>query len=164
MSPRLPLALRRLDGETCPQCETAAVYASGDPEILGFAVCGECGAAWERVDRAMLTDAANLLSPFHEPCNNCAFRPGSREQQDTAGWRDLIGRLKDGEQFFCHKGVPLKGFTGNAADVGFDYPQREAVVELEGERIVVDVPDRSRLRVCAGYLRMIVAKKTGRAA
>jgi len=42
---------------------------------------------------------------------------------------------------------------------GFDYPQREVEVDLEGATITTTVPDTSRLRPCKGYLKAIVAKR-----
>jgi hypothetical protein len=41
------------------------------------------------------------------PCDNCAFRPGSPEQADTAKWKELIAKLRAGGTFHCHKGVPI---------------------------------------------------------
>lgn len=112
-----------------------------------------CGALWEWFDAADLLDPGVEHSSFKEPCDNCAFRPGSPEQKDPARWRELMDSLK-GEnreignmhyaqagRFYCHKGVPIRA----GAEHGFAYPMKNGQV------------DPSKLRLCRGYLKMFAA-------
>lgn len=142
--------------EQCPKCASQR-WGDADQPITAFyaptlRVCANCGTAWEPFDEADLLDAGERYSSFKEPCNNCAFRPGSTEQQDTEKWKDLIGQLAydadrgffQSHRFYCHKGVPLDLEHETASESGFAYPYT-----ADGKPIV------AKLRPCRGYLRMI---------
>jgi hypothetical protein len=103
----------------------------------GLAVCANCRTLWEPFEPAQIWDTSNPLCSFREPCNNCAFRPGSDEQKDRESWVKLIGSLKKGGSFYCHKGVPIQP----NAEHGFAYPK--------------DGNDPKKLRLCRGYLNAL---------
>lgn len=117
--------------DVCPKCGgTNTTRRTQDVTTFlarTLAVC-ECGAAWEPIDTAWLTDPANPYSAFKTPCDNCAFRPGSRERRNKRSWRSLITVLTTNHEseFHCHKGVPI--FFGpqkpnRKSNIGFDYRQ-----------------------------------------
>src|SRR5260370_28364593 len=119
--------------EQCPKCGSRKV--AHDPALLqagygpGLAACGNCKTLWEPYDRVQIWDKTDPHCSFKEPCNNCAFRPGSPEQADPEKWKVLLDQLKCGGQFFCHKGVPIDPDAEN----GFAYPTRVLVVDgVEG--------------------------------
>lgn len=119
----------------CPKCGGTAV--SFDPALTahgygpGLATCRSCTAVWEPFDMAQIWDPDDPVCAFREPCNNCAFRPGSPEQSDPEKWRDLIAKLRGGAHFYCHKGVPIEPGTEH----GFAYPK-----------------ERAKLRLCRGFI------------
>lgn len=140
----------------CPKCRSANVGYDPTYSFKGYGpgicVCKNCETLWEPIDPALIWDKSDPYCSSSEPCNNCAFRPGSPEQQDTEKWRDMILSLRQGEQFYCHKGVPIEA----GAEHGFAYPQKEITVELEGVPPTnVMVSDRARLRLCRGYLNAL---------
>lgn len=143
--------------DECPRCKSART-SEIEQDITPFyakklRVCGDCGAAWEPFEEADLLDEGEPYSSFVEPCDNCAFRPGSNEQQDADYWKNLIEQLgwpsdfPHSGEFYCHKGVPFDIDVENS-QVGFDYPKRE-----DGQY------DRTRMRYCRGYLKMLNAKR-----
>lgn len=122
----------------CPRCLGVRV-AVAPQAVTAFyareiAVCGSCGAAWEPLDEALIWDRTDPHCCLSEPCDNCAFRAGSNEQADRKKWRELIGKLKAGASFHCHKGTPIDLNGGD----GFAYPK-----------------DRHQLRHCRGYLNAL---------
>lgn len=130
----------------CPKCASRAVdrVMITDPRWTVFYAadiesCRNCKAIWERIDTALIWDPDDPVGSFSEPCNNCAFRPGSPEQADVARWHELMESLKTGANFNCHKGVPIDPHSEH----GFLYPHRN------GQAV------RSKLRTCRGYLNMI---------
>lgn len=169
------------------QCQRAEAYATGRPwkpqpqcdspcnsfdvvrlkagelpapmENCEHEFCRRCGAIWEAFPAE-----GRIEDPVcSEPCDNCAFRPGSPEQQDRAGWKRLIETLKpdaDGiptGRFYCHKGVPIdmKKGPGN-----FLFPQK--AITSDGEPILepstglsVMTEDTAKMRTCSGFLRMV---------
>lgn len=151
---------RYLRGSTkhCPKC--ASRRAAFDPYLKvqgygpGIAICLNCDALWEPFDPEQIWDRSDPHCSFKEPCNNCAFRPGSPEQADPAKWRALVDQLKCGAQFYCHKGVPIEADAAH----GFAYPERKIVVHLGDESAFeTAVPDRKKLRLCRGYLNALAA-------
>ena len=66
-------------------------------------------------------------------------------------WRALIEQLQQGEAFYCHKGVPIDP----DAEHGFAYPQRRVPIELGKLKIETTVADRSKLRLCRGFLNQM---------
>lgn len=129
----------------CPACACRKVGLTEQP-ITDFysrtlEVCANCGAAWEPMPPGgEHLDSDGTPFPFNEPCDNCAFRPGSHEQQDTEEWKKTMGSLKKGGRFFCHKGVTIN--LENKS--GFNYP-----TDGNGKPII------KKLRTCRGYLNMI---------
>lgn len=144
----------------CPKCGSRKVDQIAQHITDFYAnqieVCGNCGTAWEPMpEGGNHLDDDGTPFPFPEPCNNCAFRAGSPEQQDAETWRDMIASLKSGgAKFYCHKGVPL---SPNSKD-GFDYPKRRNKAASEMIGAPVDLNDMKRLRLCRGYLNMIAAQ------
>lgn len=135
----------------CPKCgnergiitRTDAIGGHGP----GLAACGNCGSAWEFFTEDKLLDP-EPCSSFTEPCNNCAFRKGSPEQDDPYLWMKIKEGVEAAEPFYCHKGVPI---TPNVKN-GFAYPERTVTMELAGHRVETKVPDQSKLRMCRGWL------------
>lgn len=129
--------------DQCPKCASRR-WGEVDQTVASFyagkiRVCANCATAWEPFDPADTIDPTERLASFREPCGNCAFRPGSPEQADTAKWKHIIADLKAGGSFYCHKGVPITPSEGH----GFAYP--------------ADGKDHRKLRLCRGYLNMLGA-------
>lgn len=143
----------------CPKCGSRKVVS--DPNLTfkgygpGIASCANCKTVWEPFDPAQIWDTSDPHCSFKEPCNNCAFRPGSPEQADPAKWKELVNQLKCGASFHCHKGVPIEPDAEN----GFAYPMRTIVVDNVAGflRVEKEVPDRKKLRICRGYLNALHA-------
>jgi len=89
---------------------------------------------WEPFNPDAIWDRDDPLCSFKDPCNNCAFRPGSPEQNDAVKWKELIAQFDSGATFYCHKGVPIEP----NAEHGFAYPD-------EGK-------NSKKLRICRGWL------------
>lgn len=68
-----------------------------------YGACADCEAFWEAFPPGWSHDVCEA-----EPCDNCAFGPGSPETRDRAAWRDLLAKLKSGQEFRCHKGAPIR--------------------------------------------------------
>lgn len=72
-------------------------------------LCLDCGAVWEPFPAEGYVEDPVAA----EPCDNCAFRPGSPEQRDPERWRELVTHLKPGadpmgdHRFYCHKHMPI---------------------------------------------------------
>jgi len=98
-------------------------------------------AIWESIPTGEHYRRDGEMLAFLEPCDNCAFRPGSPESRDKEEWKKLLDQLRAGGQFFCHKGVPITG-VGEGSCASFDFPKRP-----DGEW------DRDQMRMCAGWLR-----------
>ncbi|MDH7973719.1 hypothetical protein QH494_16120 [Sphingomonas sp. AR_OL41] len=133
--------------DQCPRCASRK-WGDVEQAVTGFyavslRVCGNCATAWEPIDPAAIFDADDPLASFSEPCGNCAFRPGSPEQANTAEWKKTIAALKAGGNFYCHKGVPVTP----GSEHGFDYP--------EGGK------NPRKLRLCRGFLNTL-NKRFGR--
>ena len=151
----------------CPGCSSKNVRRitiDEMPERLreSFAceleACMNCRAVWE----AFPADGYFEDEVCAEPCDNCAFRPGSPEQRDPEKWKSLIASLKPDEtgmftgRFYCHKGVPIDLSAGPG---NFLFPQKP--VKVDGEVLLnpatgepVLTYDIARLRTCSGFLRM----------
>lgn len=128
----------RGSAERCPKCGSHKTAFDFGMSFQGYgpglATCLNCGALWEPVDVKLIWDRSDPVCSSSEPCNNCAFRPGSNEQQDREKWRSMIASLKAGASFYCHKGVPIEPDSEH----GFAYPS-----------------DSKKLRVCRGYLNAL---------
>lgn len=150
---------RHLRGSTlhCPKCGSRKV--AHDPKLTfkghgpGIATCINCKAIWEPFDPAQIWDPSDPHCSFKEPCNNCAFRPGSPEQADTEKWKHLLDQLKCGGSFYCHKGVPIEP----DAEHGFAYPSKTISLNVDGKPIEKNVGDVKKLRLCRGYLNAMMA-------
>jgi hypothetical protein len=134
----------------CPKCFGTQVACRPLPEETEFyardlAICASCAIAWEPIDEALIWDRDDPMCTTKEPCDNCAFRPGSHEQADKAAWKIKIESLRQGGIFYCHKGVPLAPGTED----GFAYPTTTTVVM--GREIVIK--DVANMRICKGYMK-----------
>ena len=130
----------------CPKCASRRVtrrHIHLGPTFKFYAgileFCLNCKAIWEPFAVVDLLDAADPTSSFKEPCDNCAFRPGSVEQRNVETWTELLASLKAGSSFYCHKGVPQDPASAD----GFAYPRDRA-----------GKPIPHKLRFCRGFLRM----------
>jgi hypothetical protein len=136
----------------CPKCGSRRVKELTLPPTGFYAekleACANCKAFWEPFDPAQLLDTdAPTTSSFKEPCDNCAFRPGSPEQKDAAKWKELMASLKANGRFYCHKGVPIVPGSKH----GFAYPEKAVSKELCPGTMFEDV---KKLRMCRGWLMM----------
>jgi hypothetical protein len=138
----------------CPACggKRIAFSTINDCE---YGVCPDCEAVWEAFPPLYVEDVVCA-----EPCDNCAFRPGSPEQADPEKWKALIASLKPDQsyghftgQFFCHKNVPIDIKRGRG---NFLFPRRKLV--LDGIAEPVDDFDVTKMRRCVGWLRMVWAQ------
>lgn len=105
--------------------------------------CEDCRALWEPVPHDLLTDPDDPLSSFKERCSNCAFRPGSPEQQDIVRWMMVGESIDQCQGFHCHKGVPIEA----GATHGYAYP-------TDGKGKVILWQNR----LCRGYLDAVIKK------
>lgn len=143
----------------CPKC--ASTKVAYDPALVfqgygpGLAACSNCKSVWEPFDDADIWDDDDHLCSFSEPCNNCAFRKGSPEQADPVEWAGIMENVENHGGFYCHKGVPI----GVGSEHGFDYPHKKVTVEVDGVKAETMVPNRSKLRLCRGFLNSAFSKK-----
>lgn len=124
----------------CPRCGSGRLVSPiGLTERLEF--CMECRAVWEGIPAGEFYRRDGELMAFRSPCDNCAFRKGSPESADRAGWRNLIEQLRHGPggMFYCHKGVPFDPV--HQPGTGFLFPKRP-----DGGY------DQSQMRLCRGFL------------
>lgn len=127
--------------DQCPRCASRRTVDVDAESVTGFysrvvRACVNCETIWEPFVPTETIDPTDRLASFIEPCNNCAFRPGSPEQQDAEEWKKTIASLKAGGRFFCHKGVPIDIENPN----GFAYPD--------------DGQNTKKMRLCRGFLKM----------
>jgi hypothetical protein len=121
---RATKAAKAIPGTTdcCPKCKSPRVHLHADHDIKFYgrqlSICTNCRTIWEPLDKALIWDPSGPSASLREPCDNCAFRPGSPEQADTAKWKELIAKLRAGGAFHCHKGVPI----APKSEDGFAYP------------------------------------------
>jgi hypothetical protein len=155
---RIDLTKKRfLRGSTqrCPKCGSSAVAYDATLQSNGYgpglALCRNCKTMWEPFDPADVWDQTDPHCSFRSPCNNCAFRPGSSEQEDRTKWKSLIEGLRGGASFYCHKGVPIT----TDAEHGFSYPKKNITTIVDGEPVDTEVYDTKKLRPCRGYLRAL---------
>ena len=136
----------------CPKCLGTQVACEAAPPGVKFygkriAICGPCGIAWEPIDETSIWDKTDPACSGSEPCDNCAFRPGSPEQKDTERWKTLIETLRAGGTFYCHKGVPL----APGSEHGFEYP----MLKLDVLGHEVKTYATANMRLCRGYLNAL---------
>lgn len=160
----------------CPGCRSKRVKRICAPHAeplmqehfgVDLEMCLDCEAIWEAFPAGGYVEDPVCA----EPCDNCAFRPGSPEQADKARWKALIDSLKpQGEEFgaarfYCHKGMPIDMGKGPG---NFRFPER--TITMDGE--IVRNPDGSavltadvgKMRTCSGFLRMFWAQLAKREA
>jgi len=131
--------------DQCPKC-ASRLTADVEQAITSFyarkiRVCGNCGTAWEPFAVDQLLDKDVASSCFLDPCDNCAFRPGSTEQSDPVKWRELMDSIKNnGGVFYCHKGLPI---IPDSKD-GFAYPR-----DGKGNYVI------KKMRHCRGWLSVL---------
>lgn len=156
----------------CPACGSKRLHVLPMARFADWGAdgdwhgCLDCKAVWEPFPAVYARDPLAC-----EPCDNCAFRPGSPEQQDPEGWKNLIAKLKPGgddrdygwlEQgrFFCHKGVPIDLTKGPG---NFLFPQCPVMIDGEPVRTadgsLATTEDVRKMRICSGFLRMVRAHK-----
>jgi hypothetical protein len=89
--------------DCCPKCKSPRVHLHADHDITFYgrqpAICANCRAIWEPTDQVLIWDPTDPSASLREPRDNCAFRPGSPEQTDTAKWKELIAKLRAGGSF-----------------------------------------------------------------
>jgi hypothetical protein len=147
-------AERYLRGSTeqCPKCGNRKV--AFDPALRhegygpGIAFCSNCKTLWEPFRPDEIWDKDDAYCSLKEPCNNCAFRPGSSEQADREKWINMLQSLRLGGAFYCHKGVPIT----SDAEHGFAYPKRIVTLDVAGETITKEIENTSKMRLCRGFL------------
>ena len=129
--------------DECPACGSDRVFAFKPDGQVATSHCRRCYAAWEPFDPEDLILQDDPMSVFHQPCDNCAFRPGSVERGDPREWAELTAELREGRSvFFCHKGVPLS----KDPDQSHDQPKRP-----DGSY------DTDAMRECAGWMALRLA-------
>lgn len=124
-------------------CETCGSIEIGDliHSIAGtrMSFCTSCGNIWETVPPGW-----HDLTCKRQPCDNCAFRRGSPEQQDPYRWAQILEAVENETGFYCHKGIPLKkGDLIKDGKVRFDF----------GDRTPLEA------RLCAGYMCAVAARQ-----
>lgn len=154
--------------DRCPACLGHRIFTAPradfplhlgiDSDLQG---CLDCSAIWEPFPAIYVRDPVCA-----DPCDNCAFRPGSPEQADPVKWKALIATLKpNGDdwwstgRFYCHKAVPIDMTKGPG---NFLFPEKP--ITADGEPVLK--PDGSpamhwdvaKMRTCSGFLRMCWAR------
>jgi hypothetical protein len=143
----------------CPACGSRRIRFLQPGEIPGLTVehgiCLSCRALWEAFPPLYVRDEVCA-----EPCDNCAFRPGSPEQRDAKKWKALIESLdptkaSEGQpfsgRFYCHKNVPIDMARGPG---NFLFPK--TTLTFRGVEFTTE--NTSKMRTCSGFLRMVWAK------
>lgn len=133
----------------CPMCEkddmsrVAALPAIGLSDIKTlYGICARCRCMWEAKPVGWTDDVCDGA----EPCDNCAFRPGSPEIQNREGWAALLDSLRAGHEFKCHKGCPIDNMIGVMTDTN-----------IQGAAFNLEWMKSNKARSCAGFWRMIWA-------
>lgn len=151
----------------CPACRSTRIVDMPTASLTHFdgvtcdwQGCRDCKAVWEPFPPVYARDPVCA-----EPCDNCAFRPGSPEQADPEGWRKLLESLKPDAsygyftgQFYCHKGVPIDISKGPG---NFLFPRTPALIDGQPVRedgAIVTTEDVAKMRTCSGFLRMVWAR------
>jgi len=153
----------------CPACGSGKIMfiprGKFPPDLAHFVdsdieTCHDCRAMWEPFPDVYVRDVVCA-----EPCDNCAFRPGSPEQRDPVRWRELMSALKPAPSddygfntgwFYCHKGVAIDMTKGPG---NFLFPKRP--LTLDGEPVrnpdgtVKMIEDTRRMRTCSGFLQVV---------
>ena len=85
----------------CPHCGNSATEPHHVPELGAIMICGACATFFEPETRA---------DPTRQTCNDCAFRPGSKERSDAWKWAEIVEvTIVEGRHaFHCHKGLACR--------------------------------------------------------
>jgi hypothetical protein len=122
----------------CPRCKSTRIEHKrlmGTSHVeTDYDMCLNCATCWEAYPENWCEDVVGA-----EPCDNCAFRPGSPEQADPEEWKKLVALLKAGREFRCHKGSPILGLA----------PGSDSKVEFDADWV------QKHGRTCAGFMRMV---------
>jgi hypothetical protein len=129
----------------CPDCKSPRVSRTTILRATAlsrrpteYACCRACGTAWEAYPADWCEDVVGAA-----PCDNCAFRPGSPEQADPEHWKWLVGQLRAGQEFRCHKGAPIRNLHAAPDAAG------NVAVEFDKDWV------QKHGRKCAGFMRMV---------
>jgi hypothetical protein len=129
------------DLHRCPRCQGHRTAVSDGPPMAlskvatSYGLCLDCKCFWEAYPASWKHDVCE-----GEPCDNCAFRPGAPEHEDSAEWRSMLAKLKHGQEFRCHKGAPI-------------------IIDAEAGTAEFDAEWVNRRgRMCAGFHRAIMTK------
>jgi hypothetical protein len=151
----------------CPSCRSKRIHDMPKdffPAEFGvdcdWQGCLDCRAVWEPFPASYARDPVCA-----EPCDNCAFRPGSPEQRDSAKWKALIETLKPDQsygyftgRFFCHKNVPIDLTKGPG---NFLFPQKPLLMDGEPVRkedgSIATTEDPAKMRTCTGFFAHVLA-------
>lgn len=143
------------DLTACPACGSGRIACVMHSD-LDF--CTQCHKCWERLRVGDAFTVDGELMAFSTPCDNCAFRGSSEERKDPEKWEELQLSLAVGGSFYCHKGVPFSVIHPDSTamvDPGerdFEFPKREARLDLAGACRPYKTYDTARMRLCRGYL------------
>jgi hypothetical protein len=133
----------------CPNCKSICIERTTLPPTAlshretAYDLCRECATVWEAYPDDWCEDVVGA-----DPCDNCAFRPGSPEQQDPEGWKELVATLKSGQEFRCHKGAPICGLDKSQ-------PNDKGNFDIEFDAKWVQKHGRK----CAGFMRLVWAMR-----
>lgn len=137
----------------CPSCASRWLACIVGTELD---ICMACYRVWERLPSGEPYTVDDEQMAFAVPCNNCAFRGGSAERADAEAWRDLQNMLAGGGEFYCHKGVAFRAPSLDDVppydDRAFEFPRKTATVDLGGACHAYSQYDKSKMRLCRGYL------------
>jgi hypothetical protein len=123
----------------CPNCKSIRIEHTTLPATAlshrstAYDLCRDCATVWEAYPDDWCEDVVGAT-----PCDNCAFRSGSPEQQNPNEWRALIAELRAGGEFRCHKGAPILGVLEDKPTFDTAWVQR-------------------RGRKCAGFMLLVWA-------
>lgn len=138
------------DLTACPNCGSGRLACVLGLH-LGLDFCVQCFRVWERLPAGEPYTVDGEQLPFEVPCDNCAFRGGSQERKDPEAWKDLQQMLTFGGEFYCHKAVPFRAVP-TEGEQGFEFPRKQATLDLGGECKPYQQYDKDRMRLCRGYL------------
>lgn len=126
--------------------------AWGNDVVAPLQRCLDCGTVWESWPAHMPVDW-QIDDVEREPCDNCAYRKGSKESRDPETWAKLVSMADNWSEFglvpeattttfHCHKGIPIDLTPEGVPMIKFNY-----------EKAGLD----PRHRVCRGFLNLVWA-------
>lgn len=107
------------DFDRCPACRGRNTRVADGPAMAlshvptRYGVCADCETFWEAYPAGWSHDVCEAA-----PCDNCAFSKDSPEIAGE-GWKTLLTELRNGGEFRCHKGAPIR-IDNPAGTVEFD--------------------------------------------